>query len=86
MENFGGTQYAKPMTYQITEEARERCTQRAKRKAQRGLARSSLKNVLGEIIDELRKEGPPDWFTQEQDIAWTDELDGQRRRIVGRRR
>ena len=72
------------MAYQVSEVARERCTQRAKRKAQRGLARSSAKNALVEMIDEMRKEEPPDWFTYEQDIAWKDELDGQRRRVIGR--
>ena len=71
------------MTYYVSEVARERCTQRAKRKAQRGLARSSAKNAFVEMIDELRKEEPPDWFTQEQDIAWRDELNGQRRRLIG---
>ena len=72
------------MFYHVSEAARERCTQRAKRKAQRGLARSGAKNALVEMIDELRKEEPPDWFTGEQDIAWKNELDSQRRRVIGR--
>ena len=72
------------MAYQVSEVARERATQRAKRKAQRGLARRSAKNLLVEFIDGLRKDEPPDWYTQEQDIAWRQELDGQRRRIIGR--
>lgn len=74
------------MTYHVSEVARERCTQRAKRKALRGLARSSAKNALVEMIDTLRAEEPPDWFTQEQDIAWRGELEGQRRRICGQTR
>ena len=72
------------MTYQVSEVARERATQRAKRKAQRGLARRSAKNVLVEFIDELRKDDAPDWYTQEQDIAWREELNCQRRRLIGR--
>lgn len=71
------------MTYQVSEAAHKRATQRAKRKAQRALARQSAKNTLVELLDALRREEPPDWFSQEQDIAWRNELDGQRRRIIG---
>ena len=54
--------YINIVTYYVSEDALERSTQRAKRRAQRGLARSSAKNAFVEMIDELRKEGPPDWF------------------------
>ena len=72
------------MTYPISNYAAERCTQRAKHRSLRALARSSVKNALVEVIDELRREEPPDWFTQDQDIAWKEELANQRRRILGR--
>lgn len=80
---FRPTSYQTPVTYSVSGAARERCTQRAKRKAQRALARSSAKNALVGLIDELRKEEPPDWYTQEQDVAWREELEGQRRRLIG---
>lgn len=75
--------YAPKVTYYVSDVAREMCTQRAKRKSLRALARSSAKNALVEMLDKLRSEEPPDWFTSEQDRAWRGELDGQRRRIIG---
>lgn len=67
----------------VDEHSRQRSRDRAKRRAQRLLARQTGKNVVVEIVDELIKEGAPDWFTSEQATAWLDELMGQRRRIVG---
>lgn len=71
------------MAQVIDEFTRQRSRDRAKRRTQRLLARQTGKNVIVEIVDELIKEGPPDWFTSEQAVAWLDEIVGQRRRIVG---
>ena len=67
----------------VDEHSLQRSRDRAKQRAQRLIARQTGKNVVVEIVDELIKEGAPDWFTAEQATAWLDELVGQRRRIVG---
>ena len=67
----------------VDEHSLQRSRDRAKRRAQRLIARQTGKNVVVKIVDDLIKEGAPDWFTSEQATAWLDELVGQRRRIVG---
>ena len=71
------------MSAAIDEFTRQRSRERAKRRAQRLLARQTGKNVVLESIDEIIRDGAPDWFTAEQAAAWLEELVGQRRRVGG---